>query len=125
MAEPREEYALAEGLRWPIQVPHKLLLGPGPSNAYPRTLLAQAMPQLGHLHPEFLTIMDDIKAGIQYAFQTTNPLSLAISGTGHAGMEAAIVNVVERGDTVLLLKNGLWGLRAQDVVERAGKSPHT
>ena len=64
--------------------------------------------------------MDDIKAGLQYAFQTTNSMTIAISGTGHAGLEAAMVNVVEPGDRVLVLKNGIWGIRAQDVAERCG-----
>ena len=122
MAESREEYAPDESLLLPIQVPQKLLLGPGPSNPDPRILRSQALPVLGHLHDEFLTVMDDIKKGVQYAFQTTNPLSLAISGTGHAGMEAAIVNVVERGDIALVLQHGVWGIRAKEVIERAGKS---
>ena len=67
--------------------------------------------------------MDDIKAGLQYAFQTTNTLTIAVSGTGHAGMEAAMVNVVEPGDRVLVLKHGIWGVRAQDIAERCGMYP--
>lgn len=70
--------------------------------------------------------MDDVKAGIQYAFQTKNPLTLAISGTGHAGMEAAICNLVERGDVVLIGVKGIWGERASDMANRQGtttKSP--
>ena len=64
--------------------------------------------------------MDDVKAGIQYAFQTRNPLTLAISGTGHAGMEAALCNLVERGDVVLVGVNGIWGERASDMAMRQG-----
>ena len=104
----------------PIAVPDRLLCGPGPSNCPPRILKAASLPLVGHLHPECLEIMDDIKAGLQYAFQTTNTLTIAVSGTGHAGMEAAMVNVVEPGDRVLVLKHGIWGIRAQDIAERCG-----
>ena len=104
----------------PITVPDRLLCGPGPSNCPPRILKAASLPLVGHLHPECLEIMDDIKAGLQYAFQTTNTLTIAVSGTGHAGMEAAMVNVVEPGDRVLVLKHGIWGMRAQDIAERCG-----
>ena len=104
----------------PITVPDRLLCGPGPSNCPPRILKAASLPLVGHLHPECLEIMDDIKAGLQYAFQTTNTLTIAVSGTGHAGMEAAMVNVVEPGDRVLVLKHGIWGIRAQDIAERCG-----
>jgi alanine-glyoxylate transaminase/serine-glyoxylate transaminase/serine-pyruvate transaminase len=75
---------------------------------------------IGHGHQEFFTVMDDIQSGLRYAFQTKNKLALAVSGTGHAGMEAAIVNLVEPGDKVLVLKTGIWGGRAKEVVERAG-----
>lgn len=64
--------------------------------------------------------MDEIKLGIQYAFQTKNPLTLAISGTGHCAMEAAILNVVEPGDKVLVAVNGFWGERATDIAKRLG-----
>ena len=105
----------------PLTVPQKLLLGPGPANASPRILGASALPLLGHLHPEFVTIMDEVKAGLKYAFQTRNEWTLAISGTGHAGMEAAILNLVERGDVVLVCVNGIWGERASALAERLGK----
>lgn len=65
--------------------------------------------------------MDDVKQGIQYAFQTNNPLTLAISGTGHAGMEAALCNLIERTDVVLIGINGIWGERAADIANRQGK----
>ena len=114
------QYSPPEVLKKPIAVPDRLLCGPGPSNCPPRILKVASLPLVGHLHPECLSIMDDIKAGLQYAFQTTNSLTIAISGTGHAGLEAAMVNVVEPGDKVLVLKNGIWGIRAQDVAERCG-----
>ena len=114
------QYSPPESLNKPIAVPDRLLCGPGPSNCPPRILKAASLQLIGHLHPECLVIMDDIKAGLQYAFQTTNSMTIAISGTGHAGLEAAMVNVVEPGDRVLVLKNGIWGIRAQDVAERCG-----
>lgn len=67
-----------------------------------------------------MQIMDEVKEGIQYAFQTKNPLTLAISGTGHAGMEAAMCNLVERNDVVLIGVNGIWGERAADMAMRQG-----
>ena len=106
----------------PLSIPqNRLLLGPGPSNPHSRVLRASSLPLVGHLHPEFLQVMSDITSGLQYLFQTDNALTLAVSGTGHAGMEAAFVNLVEEGDKVLVLKNGLWGVRAKEVAERCGK----
>jgi alanine-glyoxylate transaminase/serine-glyoxylate transaminase/serine-pyruvate transaminase len=69
-----------------------------------------------------MQIMDDVKQGIQYAFQTKNTLTLAISGTGHAGMEAALCNLIERNDVVLIGINGIWGERAADMANRQGTS---
>lgn len=115
------EYSPNERLLKPLHVPEdRLLLGPGPSNPHPRILQASSLPLVGHLHPEFLEVMSDITAGLQYLFQTSNALTLAVSGTGHAGMEAAFVNVLEEGDRVLILKNGLWGDRGKEVAERYG-----
>ena len=120
MAKMELQYSPPESLKKPIAVPDRLLCGPGPSNCPPRILKAASLPMIGNLHPECQLIMNDIKAGLQYAFQTTNSLTIAISGTGHAGLEAAMVNVVEPRDKVLVLKNGIWGIRAQDVAERCG-----
>ncbi|XP_014679185.1 PREDICTED: serine--pyruvate aminotransferase-like [Priapulus caudatus] len=115
----------AERLLKPLQFPHKLLMGPGPSNCPPRVLAAQALPLLGHLHAEFCSVMDDVKAGARYAFQTANAVTLAVSGTGHAAMEAAICNIVEPGDVVLIAKNGHWGARAADMAARHGADVRT
>jgi len=110
-----------ESLKDPIHVPQmRLLMGPGPSNVSTRVLQAQALPTLGHLHPEFCKVMDEVKAGIQYAFQTKNPLTLALSATGHAGMEAVMANLLEAGDTILIAENGIWGQRAEDMAKRKG-----
>lgn len=96
----------------------RLLLGPGPSNVHPRVLRAMATPLIGHLDPDFLKIMDDTKKLLQYTFQTENDLTLPISGTGSAGMEAVLCNLIEPGDEVIVCVNGLFGERMCDIVER-------
>ncbi|KAL5015185.1 hypothetical protein ScPMuIL_009455 [Solemya velum] len=102
----------------PMNFPLKTLMGPGPSNCPPRVLNACSLPILGHLHPEFVQIMDEVKAGVQYAFQTKNEWTVCISGTGHAAMEAACVNILEPGETVMVGVNGLWGQRFSDMADR-------
>ncbi|KAM3929865.1 alanine--glyoxylate aminotransferase isoform 1-T1 [Leptodactylus fuscus] len=104
----------------PLNVPQRLMLGPGPSNVAPRVQAAGALQVIGHMHPEMFQIMDDIKLGIQYAFQTKNTLTLAVSGSGHCAMETAIFNVVEKGDVVLVASKGIWGERAADIAQRIG-----
>ncbi|XP_008499070.2 serine--pyruvate aminotransferase isoform X1 [Calypte anna] len=108
----------------PLALPERLMLGPGPSNVPPRILAASGRQLLGHMHPEMLQVMDEIKAGIQYAFQTQNQLTLAISGTGHCAMEAALLNLLEQGDTVLVAINGIWGQRAAEIARRLGANVH-
>src|SRR5437660_2187986 len=98
----------------------RLLLGPGPSQVHPRVLRALSTPLLGHLDPEFLTIMNEVQAQLRAAFQTQNPFTIAVSGTGSAGMEAALVNLIEPGDTVIVGVNGVFGARMADIVGRAG-----
>lgn len=93
--------AAPDSLRKPIHVPNKLLMGPGPTNISPRVAQACTL-QLGHMHPETFKVMDEIKEGLKYMFQTQNPWTLAISGPGHLGMEAALVNLLEPGETVLI-----------------------
>ncbi|MFQ5649717.1 MAG: pyridoxal-phosphate-dependent aminotransferase family protein [bacterium] len=96
----------------------RILLGPGPSGVHPRVYQALATPILGHLDPEFLTIMDEIQQQLRFVFQTQNRLTIAVSGTGSAGMEAAFVNVLEPGDNVIVGVNGVFGTRMSDVVTR-------
>src|SRR5256712_3969370 len=98
----------------------RLLLGPGPSLVHPRVLRAMSTPLLGHLDPEFLTIMNEVQALLRTVFQTENPFTIAVSGTGSAGMEAALVNLIEPGDTVIVGVNGVFGTRMADIVGRAG-----
>ncbi len=100
--------------------PARLLLGPGPSNVNPRVLQAMAAPLLGHLDPDFLKVMDDVRDMLRLVFQTDNGITLPVSGTGSAGMEAAVVNVVEPGDTVIVGINGYFGERLVQIAERAG-----
>ncbi len=100
--------------------PHRLLLGPGPSMVHPRVLQAMSMPLIGHLDPEFLAIMDEIQKTLRWLFRTNNALTLPISGTGSAAMEAAIVNLIEPGDSVIVGVNGVFGTRMASMVERCG-----
>ncbi|KAL0268287.1 UNVERIFIED_CONTAM: hypothetical protein PYX00_010289 [Menopon gallinae] len=104
----------------PLVVTRKTMMGPGPSNCSPRVLHALSQPVIGHFHKETFEIMDEIKAGLQYVFQTNNEVTLAVSATGHGGMEAAMCNLVEPGDKVLVAVNGIWGRRAMDIAFRYG-----
>ncbi|CBY18335.1 unnamed protein product [Oikopleura dioica] len=112
--------------KWPenlgeaMIIKEKLLMGPGPSNCPPTVLKAAANPLLGHLHPDFCVIMDDVKAGIKHLFQTENELTIALCASGHAAMEATLVNVLEAGEKVVIARNGIWGDRAADIASRAG-----
>lgn len=97
-----------------------LLLGPGPSCVAPSTYHAMSRTTLGHLDPYFIKIMDEIKIGLRTLMGTKNNLTVPISGTGSAGMEAAFVNILEPGDKVLILINGVFGNRMADVAGRLG-----
>ena len=98
----------------------RLLMGPGPSDVSPRVLEAMARPTIGHLDGQFLEVLNDIRDMLQSVFQTKNGLALAVSGTGSAGMEACVVNLVEPGDRMLVCIAGVFGQRMTDVAERAG-----
>nr|KAF6336087.1 alanine--glyoxylate and serine--pyruvate aminotransferase [Myotis myotis] len=113
-----------EALLKPLSVPSRLLLGPGPSNLAPRVLAAGGLQMIGHMHKEMYQIMDEIKQGIQYVFQTRNRLTLAISGSGHSALEAALFNLLEPGDSFLVGVNGIWGQRAAEIGERIGARTH-
>jgi alanine-glyoxylate transaminase / serine-glyoxylate transaminase / serine-pyruvate transaminase len=103
-----------------LKTSQRLLLGPGPSPVSPRVLRALSRPLVGHLDPEFLVVMNETQAMLRSVFQTHNPFTIAISGTGSAGMEAALVNVIEPGDTVIVGVNGVFGTRMADIVGRCG-----
>lgn len=100
--------------------PSRLLLGPGPSNAHPRVLEAMARPLLGHLDPAFLGIMDEVQARLRRLYGTESPMTLPLSATGSAGMEACLVNLLEPGDAVVVGVHGVFGERMCQVAARAG-----
>src|SRR5712691_9720698 len=101
----------------------RILLGPGPSNVHPRVLRALSTPLVGHLDPEFIRLMDETKDLLRFVFQTKNTHTLPISGTGSAGMETCLVNLIEPGDEVVVGVNGVFGGRMVDIVERCGAKP--
>ena len=103
-----------------FQPPKRILLGPGPSPVDDRILSAMAAPVLGHLDPLFLQCMDDVQSLLRYVFETENRVTIPISATGSAGMEAALVNVIEPGDEVVVCIHGVFGERMRDIVERSG-----
>lgn len=87
--------------------PRRILMGPGPSDVYPEVLAAQSRPTIGHLDPLFVGMMDELKSLIQYAFQTKNEMTMAVSAPGSAGMETCFVNLVEPGEKVIVCRNGV------------------
>jgi alanine-glyoxylate transaminase/serine-glyoxylate transaminase/serine-pyruvate transaminase len=87
---------------------------------HPRVLRAMSTPLLGHLDPEFLALMNDVQSMLRAVFRTENPFTIAISGTGSAGMEAALLNLLEPGDTAVVCVAGVFGTRMVDICERAG-----
>jgi alanine-glyoxylate transaminase/serine-glyoxylate transaminase/serine-pyruvate transaminase len=98
----------------------RILLGPGPCDVHPRVLSVMATPLLGHLDPQFLQIMDETQDTLRQVFQTRNPLTLTVSGTGMSGMEACLVNLIEPGDRVVVCVNGFFGQRLVEIAGRAG-----
>ena len=101
-----------------INIPERLLLGPGPSNAHPDVVAAMNRQPIGHLDPVYLDLMDEVQAMMRYVWQTENPMTLPISGTGSAAMEATLANAVEPGDVVLVGVNGYFGKRLVDMAGR-------
>jgi alanine-glyoxylate transaminase / serine-glyoxylate transaminase / serine-pyruvate transaminase len=116
-------YALNDQYRGSVgqlDMPPRLLLGPGPSNAHPRVLQALGMRQVGHLDPAFIQLMNEVQDLLRYAWQTENKLTIPVSGTGSAAMEATLANLVEPGDVVLVGVNGFFGHRLVDMAGRYG-----
>jgi len=103
-----------------LNPPRRILMGPGPSDTHARVLAALGAPTVGHLDPYFLQIMNETQAMLRQVFQTQNALTLAVSGTGSAGMETCVVNLIEPGDKMLVCVNGVFGGRMADVAGRAG-----
>lgn len=98
----------------------RLLLGPGPSNPYPEAVAALGRPMLGHLDPEFLTLLDETNERLRSVFRTRNELTFPVSATGSAGMEACFVNLLERGEPAIVGVNGVFGERMCEVARRCG-----
>ncbi len=103
-----------------LDVSQRILLGPGPSGVHPRVLRSMAHPLVGHLDPQFITLMNEVQELLRFVFQTENQLTIPVSGTGSASMEAALCNFIEPGDPVLIGVNGYFGERLCDMAERYG-----
>ena len=100
--------------------PRRTLMGPGPSDVSPRVLAALARPTIGHLDPEFVRMMDELKVLLQNAFCTRNAMTIPVSAPGSAGMETCFVNLVEPGDKIIVCVNGVFGGRMKENVRRIG-----
>ena len=107
-----------------LQPPQKVLLGPRPSSVHPRVLQALALPVMGHLDPAFFQVMDDVCEMLRQVFHTKNVMTVPISSTGTGAMETACANIIEPGDTVLICRNGYFGIRLGDIAERCGATVH-
>jgi len=107
-----------------LKPPARILLGPGPSNVHPRVMKAMLSPVLGHLDPDFVTIMENIKKLLRIVFRTSNQITFPVSGTGSAGMECAMANLIEDGDEVVVGIAGAFGVRLAEVAERLGAKVH-
>jgi len=108
----------------PLDPPQRVLLGPGPSDVPARVLQALASPTIGHLDPEYLRIMDEMRELMKHVFRTTNELTVAMPGTGSSGMETCVVNLIEPGDEMVVCVNGVFGTRMADVAGRCGATVH-
>ncbi|NJD59213.1 MAG: alanine--glyoxylate aminotransferase [Anaerolineales bacterium] len=107
-----------------LNTPERILLGPGPSMVPPRVLQAMAHPLVGHLDPQFIVLMKEVQELLRYVFQTKNLMTLPVSGTGSAGMEAAVANLIEPGDSIMVGVNGYFGERICEMASRYGAVVH-
>ncbi len=114
------ESAIVKPTFAPLNPPVRTLMGPGPSDVHPRVLAAMAQGTVGHLDPYYLTLMDNMQSMLRGVFRTENRMTMAVSATGSAGVEAAVVNVIEPGDSMVVCVNGVFGSRMADVAGRAG-----
>lgn len=103
--------------------PQRTLMGPGPTEIHPRVLTTMSQPAIGYLDPVFVEMMEELKALLRYVYQTKNPLTFPISGPGSVGMEYCFVNMVSPGDKVVVCRNGVFGGRMIENVERMGGVP--
>ncbi|ROR32682.1 pyridoxal-phosphate-dependent aminotransferase family protein [Inmirania thermothiophila] len=100
--------------------PRRILMGPGPSDVHPRVLQAVAAPTIGHLDPDFVALMEEVKGLLRRTFRTGNILTFPVSGPGSVGMETCLVNLIEPGDTVVVCRNGVFGQRMEQIARRCG-----
>ncbi len=107
-----------------FQMPQRVLLGAGPSSVHPRVLQAMTLPVVGHLDPAFFRVMDDVCSMLREVYHTSNFMTFPISSTGTGAMEAACANIIERGDIMVVCRNGYFGVRLADIAERCGAEVH-
>lgn len=107
-----------------LQPSQRILLGPGPTNVNPRVMKAMISPIVGHLDPDFVAVMENIKRLLRMVFQTSNEITFPVSGTGSSGMETALMNLVEDGDEVVVAVAGAFGERIADAAGRLGARVH-
>src|SRR5687768_969042 len=121
-SDPMNEYAPAKRIS-SFHPPQRTLMGPGPTEIHPRVLTTMSQPAIGYLDPVFVEMMEELKTLLRYAYQTKNPLTFPISGPGSVGMEYCFVNLVKPGDKVVVCRNGVFGGRMIENVERCGATP--
>jgi len=121
-SDPMNEYAPARRIS-SFHPPQRTLMGPGPTEIHPRVLTTMSQPAIGYLDPIFVEMMEELKTLLRYAYQTKNPLTFPISGPGSVGMEYCFVNLVRPGDKVVVCRNGVFGGRMIENVERCGATP--
>jgi alanine-glyoxylate transaminase/serine-glyoxylate transaminase/serine-pyruvate transaminase len=107
----------------PLNPPRRILLGAGPSPVDDRVLRVMSAPLVGHLDPFFIRTMDEVQELLRYAFETNNRLTIPISGTGSAGMEAVVANLLEPEEEIVICINGYFGDRMHEMATRVGARP--
>ena len=108
-----------------LKPPRRILMGPGPSDVPDRVLSALGAPTIGHLDPYYLSVMDQTGSMLRQIFRTSNPLTVAMPGTGSCGMETCVANLIEPGDEMIVCVNGIFGTRMRDVAQRCGAVVHS
>ena len=121
-SDTMEDFAPAKRI-FSFHPPQRTLMGPGPTEIHPRVLTTMSQPAIGYLDPVFVEMMEELKQLLRYAYQTRNPLTFPISGPGSVGMEYCFVNMVAPGDKVIVCRNGVFGGRMLENVERCGGVP--
>src|SRR5690349_5720504 len=118
-SDPMSQFAPTKRIQ-SFHPPQRTLMGPGPTEIHPRVLTTMSQPAIGYLDPIFVDMMEELKALLRYTYQTKNPLTFPISGPGSVGMEYCFVNLVSPGDKVIVCRNGVFGGRMIENVERCG-----